>query len=218
MRCSTHFLSTVPPIYNPCRNMPDCVYVCAMIIISQSAVLTLPLHCYNRGTQPSLTESASRKIMIYPVIFKWEGIFNQITFSSIQNLYELLLRGATRHRTAPIQFDREHCFVVLRCYACEWCLRCVRVSVSFTSTVNYVGIHIAQHFKVCSTVDKEENVWTWPKAVKRRTQTERQVSHYDMTWNFWHNKDLNFHIETTSNFGFDSPKHLKLFKNRWNFF
>lgn len=53
--------------------------------------------------------------------------------------------------------DRECvCFVVavFRCYACRSYIvcvlvhMCVRVSVSFTSTVNYVGIHIAQHNKI----------------------------------------------------------------------
>lgn len=85
---------------------------------------------------------------------------------------------------AIILTDREVCVSVvflllllsLLCLQVIYCIHCVRVSVSFTSTVNYVGIHIAQHNKITtdtySTHFKEEIRFflTWPKAVKRRTK------------------------------------------------
>lgn len=91
---------------------------------------------------------------------KWNAEFKQIAFHFNLNSYELLTRPHDTHRpTMNVQhnyFWESWTLSVGRCYAYElfdMCFTCVRVSVSFTSAVNYVGIHIAQPITVCSPVD-----------------------------------------------------------------
>lgn len=164
------FVNSMEVFATDCLPPITASYVYASIIISQSVVLT---HTHIRPVP--LMEECSKNVSSYI----WMG-WKLTKLRSVQFKFAWLMERsaihADTHRTLcpTMNWNRFHnhfgesWFVFLLTLLCLGVV--LRVSVSFTSTVNYVAIHIAQHFEISADVAFQGRIFqTSPKAVKRRS-------------------------------------------------